>query len=104
AGDSQDEFFFYRSSDGVFKYYDVNSDGSLGAPIKEGVYSLGWDSITAVDLDGDSQDEFFFYRSSTGTFKYYHVTEDASLGLPVREGLYSLAWDSITAVELDPTP
>ncbi|REK23827.1 MAG: M23 family peptidase, partial [Actinobacteria bacterium] len=31
-----DEFFFYRSSDGTFKYYDVNPDGSLGAPIEEG--------------------------------------------------------------------
>ncbi len=96
-----DEFFFYRSSDGVFKYYNLNVDASLGAPIKEGVYSLGWDSITAVDLTADGQDEFFFYRSSDGVFKYYDVNSDGSLGAPIKEGVYSLGWDSITKVDLD---
>jgi hypothetical protein len=50
-GDGNDEQFFYRSSDGVFKYYDVKASGALGALLKLGVYSKGWDSITAIQLD-----------------------------------------------------
>ncbi|HEY5889763.1 MAG TPA: N-acetylmuramoyl-L-alanine amidase [Acidimicrobiia bacterium] len=96
-----DEIFFYRSQDGVFKYYQVNPDGSLGAPIKSGTYSTGWSSITKVDLDGDGLDEFFFYRKSDGVFKYYDVNPDGSLGAPILAGVYSTGWDSITAVDLD---
>ncbi len=96
-----DELFFYKSSDGVFKYYDVNPDGSLGAPLKTGTYSAGWDSITAVDLDGDGVDEAFFYRSSDGLFKYYDVKQDGSLGALIRTGSYSTGWSAITKVDLD---
>ncbi len=51
-GDGADEMLFYRAADGVFKYYEMDSDGSLGSLIKGGTgYSTGWDSITAVNLD-----------------------------------------------------
>jgi hypothetical protein len=96
-----DEQFFYRSKDGVFKYYDLQPNGALGAPINDGLYSKGWDSITAVDLDGDGQDEQFFYRSTDGVFKYYDVLPSGALGALVKDGLYSKGWDSITAVDLD---
>ncbi len=96
-----DEIFFYRSSDGTFKYYNTSPAAKLGSLLKSGLYSQGWDSITAVDLDGDSQDEVFFYRSSDGVFKYYDVKSDGTLGAPIKTGVYSLGWDSITAVDLD---
>jgi hypothetical protein len=52
-GDSQDEMFFYRASDGAYRYYDLQQNGQLGSPILSGSgYSTGWSSITAVDLDG----------------------------------------------------
>ena len=39
----------YRIKD----YYNIDPDGSLGAPIRAGdEYTTGWSSITAVDLDG----------------------------------------------------
>ncbi len=43
-----DQQFFYRSSDGTFKYYVMGSDGSLGVLLKSGTYSLGWDSISGI--------------------------------------------------------
>ncbi len=96
-----DEQFFYRSSDGVFKYYDLQPSGVLGAPLQSGIYSKGWDSITAIDLDGDGQDEMSFYRSGDGVFKYYDVHPSGALGSLINDGLYSTGWSSITSVDLD---
>ena len=45
----------------------------MSAPLSAGTnYSKGWDSITAVDLNGDGADEIFFYRED-GSFRYYDV-------------------------------
>ncbi|HEU4320258.1 MAG TPA: CAP domain-containing protein [Acidimicrobiia bacterium] len=102
-GDNKDELFFYRSSDGAFRYYDVRSDGLLGGPLYGGTgYSLGWDSISAIDLDGDNKDELFFYRSSDGAYRYYDMKPDGRLGALLQGGTgYSIGWDSISAVDLD---
>ncbi|MGF1617175.1 MAG: trypsin-like serine protease, partial [Acidimicrobiia bacterium] len=100
-GDAADEVLFYRSGDGVFKYYDMKPNASLGFLFSSGTYSLGWDSITAVDLDGDGNDEQFFYRSTDGVFKYYDVKPNGSLGALLQSGVYSKGWDSVTAVDLD---
>ena len=55
AGDDADEMFFYRDDDGLFRYYDVRPDGTLGSRLSGGSgYTPGWSSITAVDLDGPS--------------------------------------------------
>ena len=44
--------FFYRATDGTFKYYKMKTTGSLGSLIRSGSgYSLGWSSISAVNLD-----------------------------------------------------
>jgi hypothetical protein len=51
-GDGKDEFFFYRSSDGVFKYYRMNPNGNVAVLLSSGVYSKGWSSITAINFDG----------------------------------------------------
>ncbi len=96
-----DEQFFYRSTDGVFKYYRLTTTGNLVGPLNSGLYSKGWDSITAVDLGGDGHDGQFFYRSTDGVFKYYSVTSGGSLVGPLNEGTYSKGWDSITAIDLD---
>ena len=100
-GDVADEMFFYRD-DGLFRYYNVKSNGSLGVPILAGDgYTTGWSSITAVDLDGDGQDEMFFYRED-GLFRFYNVKPDGSLGLPILAGSgYTKGWSAITAVDLD---
>jgi hypothetical protein len=50
-GDGFDKQFFYRSSDGVFKYYDLKTNGSLGGLLNSGTYSTGWSTITAINLD-----------------------------------------------------
>ena len=96
-----DEMFFYRE-DGLFRYYDVRNDGSLGQPILAGDgYTTGWDAITAIDLDGDGQDEMFFYRDD-GLFRFYDVRSNGSLGSPILAGDgYTTGWDAITAVDLD---
>jgi hypothetical protein len=95
--------FFYRSADGAFRYYDIRPDGQIGSPILGGAgYSTGWDSITAIDLDGDNQDEMFFYRSADGAFRYYDIRPDGQIGSPILGGAgYSTGWDSITAIDLD---
>ncbi len=98
---ASDEMFFYGSSSGVFAYFDVDADASLGSAVRSGAYSVGWSSITAIDLEGDGRDEQLFYRSSDGTFKYYGVTDSGSLVGPIRSGVYSKGWDVITAVDLE---
>ncbi len=96
-----DEFFLYRSTDGVFKYYGLKPDATLLGPTTEGTYSKGWDSITAVDLNGDGTDEQFFYRSADGVFKYYQSNADGSLGPLLQDGTYSKGWSSISKVDVD---
>ncbi len=96
-----DEVFFYSSTSGTFSYYDIGAAAVLGSPRNSGTFSLGWDSITAVDLDGDGRDEQFFYRSADGVFKYYDVKSNGTLGTLLQAGVYSTGWDSITAVDLD---
>jgi hypothetical protein len=96
-----DEMFFYRD-DGLFRFYDINPDGSLGSPLVAGEnYTTGWSSITSVDLEGDGQDEMFFYRED-GLFRYYNVKPDGSLPQPLLAGdSYTSGWSSISAVDLD---
>ena len=46
-----DEMFFYRSTDGAYRYYTMRPDGTLSTLLQGGTgYSLGWNSITAVNL------------------------------------------------------
>jgi hypothetical protein len=101
-GDGQDEMFFYDAGLGLFAYYDIDENAGIGAPLQGGTgYSLGWSSITSVDLDGDGHDEMFFYRND-GTFKFYTTKSDGSLGALLSGGTgYSKSWSSITAVDLD---
>ena len=97
-GDGQDEMFFYRD-DGLFRYYNINPNGTIGAPILAGEgCTVGWDAITAVDLDGDGQDEMFFYRDD-GLYRYYHIRENARLGLPLLAGSdYIPGWSAVSAL------
>ena len=85
-----------------FSYYDIRANGSLGAVIRGGDgYTSGWDSITAVDLDGDHQDEFFFYRDD-GLYRFYNIASNASLPPAISGGTgYSPDWASIVAIDLD---
>ena len=96
-----DEMFFYRD-DGLFRYYNVRSDGTLPSPILQGDgYTTGWDSIVGVDLEGDGRDEMFFYRQD-GLYRYYDVRSDGTLPQPLLAGDdYTTGWDSITAIDLD---
>jgi hypothetical protein len=101
-GDGQDEMFFYRSTDGAYRYYDIRPNAQLGSPILGGGgYSLDWESITAVDLDGDGQDEMFFYRSTDGAYRFYDIKASASLGLPIQSGVYETGWNLTTAIDLE---
>jgi hypothetical protein len=99
----KDEMFFYRSSDGAYRYYEMKTNGALGTQLSGGTgYSLGWSSITAVDLDGDGNDELFFYRSTDGAYRYYNMNTNGTLGAQLSGGTgYSLGWSSITAVNLN---
>lgn len=100
-GDNQDEMFFYDRETGLYAFYNIRPDASLGAPLiyQEG-YSTGWDTITAIDLDGDNQDEMLFYRQD-GTFKYYRMRTDGSFHSLIAGGTgYSKDWSSITAIDL----
>jgi secreted trypsin-like serine protease len=46
-----DEIFFYRSTDGAYRYYTTRPNGTLASLLQGGTgYSKGWDSITAIDL------------------------------------------------------
>jgi hypothetical protein len=65
------------------------------------VYSLGWDSLTSVDLNGDGRDEQLFHRSSDGVFKYYETKLDGALGPQLDSGTYALGWSLISAIQLD---
>ena len=64
--------FFYRD-DGLFRFYDVRSDGSLGSPLRSGDgYTRGWSSVVAVDLDevGCGEDPFTLARISALEARY----------------------------------
>jgi hypothetical protein len=96
-----DEILFYRK-DGLFRYYDMKPNASLGAPLAAGDnYTTGWDTIIGIDLDGDGLDEMFFYRKD-GLYRYYDVRPDGTLPKPMLAGDgYTKNWDAITAVDLD---
>ena len=96
-----DEIFFYRD-DGLFRFYELSTIGTLSSPLLAGDnYTTGWTSITAVDLDGDGQDEMFFYRDD-GLYRYYDIRPDGTLPSPILAGSeYTTGWDSITAIDLD---
>ena len=100
-GSCDDEIFFYRH-DGIYRYYDIRYDGTIGLPISGGDgYTSGWSSITAIDLDGDGADEMFFYRDD-GIYRYYDLRPDGTIGSPIRAGDgYTRGWSSITAIDLD---
>ena len=102
-GDRRDEIFFYRKTDGAYRYYDIRPDGTLAQRLSGGGgYSTGWSSITAVDLDGDDRDEMLFYRATDGTYKYYEMGSNGSLTDLILGGTgYSTGWSAITAVDLD---
>jgi hypothetical protein len=102
-GDGQDEMFFYRKTDGAYRYYDVRSNGTLGKLLAGGFgYSTGWSSITAVDLNGDGRDEFFFYRATDGAYRYYSMNPNGTLNKLLQGGTgYSKGWSAITAVDLN---
>jgi hypothetical protein len=93
--------FVYRE-DGLFRYYDIRPDGTIGSPLLAGEnYTQGWDSISSIDLDGDGQDEMFFYRED-GLFRYYDVKPNGAIPKPLLAGdNYTEGWSSITAVDLD---
>lgn len=99
--DVADEIVFYRD-DGLFRYYDIDSTGSLPRPIYAGDnYTTGWTSITGVDLDGRGQDEILFYRDD-GLFRFYNIDESGHVGSPIRAGdSYTAGWDAITGIDLD---
>ena len=96
-----DEIFFYRG-DGLFRYYDIRSNGSLGTPLNAGSkYTQDWSAITAVDLDGNGRDEMFFYRTD-GLFRFYTMRSGGALDSPIQAGdSYTKGWNSITAIDLD---
>jgi hypothetical protein len=99
-GAASSGLLFYSSS-GTYLHYGVSSSGRLTALVSTGDYSEGWDSITAIDLDGNGQDEIFFYRED-GTFGYYNIRTDGSIGSLISSGTnYSRGWDSISPVDLD---
>jgi hypothetical protein len=100
-GDGQDEMFFYRE-DGLFRYYDIKPNGTIGSPLAAGSnYTRGWSSISAIDLDGDGQDEMFFYRED-GLFRYYNIKPNGDVGAPIMAGTnYTKGWSSISAIDLD---
>jgi len=102
-GDRRDEIFFYRMSDGAYRYYDIRPDGTLSELLSGGGgYSKGWTSVTAIDLDGDDKDEMLFYRATDGTYKYYTMRSNGSLDDLILGGTaYSTGWSAITAVDLD---
>jgi len=101
GADPEDEVLFYRE-DGLYRYYDIRSDGSLPRPIVGGdSYTRGWTSITAIDLDGGGQDEIFFYRED-GLYRYYNIDAKGRIGKPIQSGdNYTKGWTAITAVDLD---
>jgi dipeptidyl aminopeptidase/acylaminoacyl peptidase len=98
---SNDEIFFYRT-DGLFRYYDIFPNGTLGGPLTAGDgYTRNWSSINSIDLDGDGTDEMFFYRTD-GLFRYYDVRSNGSLPKPMSAGNgYTRGWDTIAALDLD---
>ena len=96
-----DEMFFYRN-DGLYSFYDVKSNGSLGAKLSSGTgYTKNMSEINAVDLDGDGRDEMMFYRSD-GLYAFYDVRPDGRLGAKLNGGTgYTKNFSSIAAVDLD---
>jgi hypothetical protein len=101
-GDGGDEMFFYDAGLGLYGYYAIDANAKLSAPLQSGTgYSLGWTSITSVDLDGDGTDEMLFYRTD-GVFKFYETKPTGGLGNLLSQGTgYSKSWSSITSVDLD---
>ena len=70
--------FFYRD-DGLYAFYDVRPDGSLGAKLSGGTgYTKGSSSIAAIDLNGDNKDDLFSITSGFPSPGLTFVSDSAS--------------------------
>ena len=96
-----DEMFFYRT-DGLYGFYDVKPNGTLGRKLSGGTgYTKNMTSITGIDVDGDNTDEMFFYRTD-GLYGFYDVKPNGTLGRKLSGGTgYTKNMTSITGIDVD---
>lgn len=99
TSDSADELFFYRSSDGLYRYYNLAGDGSIRGRFRAGNYSPGWSEIAMVDYSSSLPGtELFLYRSSDGRAAYYDLNNVGRATNPT-SARYSTRWSQIVAAD-----
>lgn len=97
--DADDEIFFYRKGDGLYRYYNLASDGSIRNRFRAGNYSTGWSQVVMVDYSPSLQGtELLLYRSGDGRAAYYELSNAGAASNPT-SARYSSGWSQIVAAD-----
>lgn len=100
-GDTVPDLLFYRSSDGLMRFYTMLSDGRMRAITPAMTGNQGWTEIVPGDFDEDGRDEILWYRASDGLIRIYEISDSGSMQ-PVTGAMYGTRyWSRIPSGDFD---
>lgn len=72
-GDGTGDLLFYRSADGLMRFYTTNAAGVF-TPLTPAMYGTrGWTHMVVGDYNADGRDDVLWYRSTDGLMRFYEV-------------------------------
>jgi hypothetical protein len=98
--DGRDDLMYYRSTDGLYRFYTISAIGRFTAISAVGYTDTGWNQILAGQFDTGSGADLVFYKSGAiralgySTTKLVPITDEASA--PAGQILTVLNWSSAT--------
>lgn len=73
-GDGDTDLLFYRSRDGLMRFYSIRPSGGFEAMTPAMYGTHGWTDIVAGDYNGDGTDDVYWYRARDGLMRFYTIT------------------------------
>ena len=95
-GDGSTDILFYRSSDGLMRFYSISPTGRFEALTPAMYGTRGWAHIVSGDYDGNGTDDVYWYRSTDGLMRFYEVSISDGFQ-PLSPAMFGTRnWSSIT--------
>lgn len=100
-GDGVSDLLFYRSADGLMRFYTTSSSGAF-TPITPVLYgSRGWTHMVPGDYNGDGRDDVLWYRATDGVMRFYEI-RDGGIFAAMTPAMYgNTGWDQIPSGDFD---